>query len=182
MDLRSDIGKLGALHKGALIFGAIAFFLSLVIGLAAGNTIAYSFGRGFLFGILFTVIGFAVVVLIRKYVPELSGVGSSMGAPVDTSDKLEIIGGSADVSKEPSPESAGIFQGESDDVRVDAAQEEAPLPRFEPLKDHLKSIPGDELDAKGKARLGRHVLQEKSMKYEPKIAAEAIRTLMSRDQ
>jgi hypothetical protein len=52
---------------------------------------------------------------------------------------------------------------------------------FEPLADHVKNVDSSDFDAK-KGKLGKHVLESKSMKFEPKIMAQAIRTLMSKDQ
>jgi hypothetical protein len=138
--------------------------------------VAYSIGRAILFALVFAVIGIGSVVVLKRYIPELFASGD-LDAPVETSDNVEIVG-DGQASAAPNATDSG---SESFSAEVNLPEADQKTSQFEPLSQHLKNVPGDSLDAK-KGKLGRHVLHEKSVKYEPKIAAEAIRTMMSKDQ
>jgi hypothetical protein len=174
-----DIKSLRIEYKAGFIFGILAFLMSFIVGLSFDNTVLYSFGRGILFAIVFASIGGGSVVALKKYIPELFTSFNGAEAPVATSDNVEIMGSSPVGAEIRSSAPAAV--SDAGEVQENPSVEDVTDRQFEPLKDHLKNVPGEGLDSKP-GSLGKHVLKDKGIKYEPKLAADAIRTLMSRDQ
>jgi hypothetical protein len=179
VDLKMEVKNLKAEYKAGIVFGVSAFLMSFIVGLSFDNTVLFSFGRGLLFALVFAAMGAGAVIAIKKYVPELFASFTGTESPVETSDNVEIMGGAPVSAGIGSSAPAGIAESEA--IQENASIESVNARQFEPLKDHLKNVPGEELGSKP-GSLGKHVLKEKGMRYEPKLAAEAIRTLMSRDQ
>ena len=152
------------------------------MGLAAGNTFVFSFGRAVFLGIVFALMGTGLIILLRKYVPELFEITVNADAaaerPVSVPD-ADINAGSSF--------SAGVTAGEGSSAGVssfDAPAGDSGEQGFVPLGDYVadKQYGDEHLQTKGNEKLGKHKLQEKGMKFEPKIIAEAIRTMMNKDQ
>lgn len=185
-----SLKSLGIEYKAGSVIGLSALVLSLLIGLLSGNEFLYSVGRAFFFGVLFALMGFGGVLLLKKYVPEvlqITEIDAGM-KPVDTSENVEVVADSAAVSgtggfvssapvnePEKSEETAGAVPGQKGGVS-----------QFEPLGEYYKkesasdALSSDDLGEA--AKLGKHVLKEKKIDFEPKIMASAIRTMMSKDQ
>jgi hypothetical protein len=172
-------------YKTGVVMGVAALVLSFLTGLITGNDILYCLGRAFFFGILFAFLGFGGLMLLKKFVPEAYAAVAesdfSSAKTVDTSDNVEVVASGV--------ESAGEVAASADAAKGSKASDESVEdgsggPEFEPLGDYYKKQPGpDHLDVtSSKKSMGRHVLLEKNLKYEPKILAAAVRTMMSRDK
>jgi hypothetical protein len=171
-------------YKTGAALGVVALVLSSAVGLAAGNTALYTFGRALFLCIVFACLGTGLTMLLRKYVPEI--FDSSFGASSSFSGQsstgavdVEGLDSSAGVSAASAPVSSSF------DSSADASAG-AGDPGFVPLGEYVEGQKqyGDEhLQTRpGSRSVGKHLLEEKGMKYEPKIIAEAIRTMMSKDQ
>jgi hypothetical protein len=58
-------------YKAGAVLGLTALVLSFAVGLAAGNTVLYTFGRALFLCIVFVCLGTGLTMLLRKYVPEV---------------------------------------------------------------------------------------------------------------
>jgi hypothetical protein len=181
-----SIDSLKIEYKAGAVLGGTALILSSIVGMAAGNTVLYTFGRALFLGIVFAFLGTGLTLLLRKYVPELfeafrEGSFGDTAVPADGTPK-----------EEPSTFSAGVssFDASSPVTSTDVSSPDSSggenTSEFVPLGDFAagqKQYGDEHLDtAKGSRSTGKHLLEEKGMKYEPKIIAEAIRTMMSKDQ
>lgn len=168
-------------YKTGAVFGALALVLSIAVGLAAGNTVLYTFGRALFLGIVFACLGTGLTMLLRKYVPEVftSSEGSAGSSAFDEGASGTDFGASAGISAVDT--SAPVSSSFDASSGVSGGAEEQ---GFVPLGEYVAGQQyGDEhLQTKGSVSVGRHILEEKGVKYEPKIIADAIRTMMSKDQ
>ena len=173
-------------YKTGAALGLVALVLSSAVGLAAGNTALYTFGRALFLCIVFACLGTGLTMLLRKYVPEV--FDASFGASSSFSGSGQSLTGSAD--GEGFDSSAGVSAASapvssSFDSAADGSTG-AGEPGFVPLGEYVEGQQqyGDEhlQTPHGSRSVGKHLLEEKGMKYEPKIIAEAIRTMMSKDQ
>ena len=168
-------------YKTGAVFGVLALVLSIAVGLAAGNTVLYSFGRALFLGIVFACLGTGLTMLLRKYVPEVftSSEGSAGPAAYDEGTAGSDFGSSAGVSAvDTSAPVSSSFDVSSDTAGGGEEQGFVPLGEYVAGQQY-----GDEhLQTKGSVSVGKHILEEKGVKYEPKIIADAIRTMMSKDQ
>jgi len=179
-------------YKTGAVMGVAALVLSFLTGLIVGNEFLYSLGRAFFFSILFALLGIGGLVLLKRFVPEayaaIAEPGLSSAKSVDTSESVEVVASGIAGADEASAASAVDVQpgtaAKKSRSNADADESESGGPEFEPLGDYYKKQPGpDHLDVtSSKKSMGRHVLVEKSIKYEPKILAAAVRTMMNRDQ
>lgn len=161
-------------YKFALYLGVAALVLSPVAGIISGNPPFTVILRALIFGVVFAGIGFGVVTVIKKFIPELyeavfvgnsvsdDGVDEDLENGMSQIDDSEMSNSSLTESYDASPDSEG---GE-----VDYST------------DNGESVnTGDHLDNPNSSKMGKHILEEKGMEFEPKVMAEAIRTMMSKD-
>ena len=185
-----SLKSLGIEYKAGSVIGLSALVLSLLIGLLSGNEFLYSVGRAFFFGVLFALMGFGGVFLLKKYVPEvlqIAEIGSAV-KPVDTSENVEVVADNAAVSGTSGfVSSAPVNESEKSEEMADTVPgQKGSVPQFEPLGEYFKkdsasdALSSDDLGEASK--MGKHLLKEKKIDFEPKIMASAIRTMMSKDQ
>lgn len=168
MDIKEYLPSLGDLDskiRFAGIFGVAAFVLSLAVGLASGNFITGALATSFVMAAVFMILGYGIVFVVSRYVPELLElvVRRDREAPAEASPA--------------SPQSGA----DTAEPGTDAAPE-SPAEEFKPLTSDsytkMESIP-----AGGEGKLGKHiVMNERKVKYEPKLMAEAIRTMIKKDE
>jgi len=169
-------------YWAGIVFGGSALLLSLLISLATGNNLLYSLGQDFIFGLVFACVGFVAALVVKKFIPEFYDMGApSDSVPIESSDNVEIVDGVPSTGNFSAPVSAAepVREFSQSDDSIPPA--EAGKVAFEPLADHVKNYDSGDLDTP-RGKLGKHVLENKAMKFEPKIMAEAIRTMMSKDQ
>ena len=171
-------------YKTGAVLGLTALVLSFAVGLAAGNTVPYTFGRALFLGIVFACLGAGLTMLLRKYVPEVFGAPSGETSGVAVSEQEAATGegmqSSAGISAVDT--SAPVSSSFEASAGVSGSAEE---PGFVPLGEYVAGQTGlgdEHLQPKSSTSVGKHILEEKGMKYEPKIIAEAIRTMISKDQ
>ncbi|MFC1671134.1 hypothetical protein ACFL20_12155 [Spirochaetota bacterium] len=172
-------------NKSILIFGVSALILSLITGILAGIAFAVVLIRSLIITIVFAALGFGVVYIIKRFIPELYDV--LKGSEEVNVDDIESMG--EEEIDENSKQDEVISNLEIGD---ELPEEQAPQgdKEFTELKgvnfEHLESV-GDLSDETtmdtSKGKLGKHVISsEKVAQYEPKLMAEAIRTMMGKDE
>ncbi len=166
-------------YRFSAVFAALSFVFSLAIGLIAGIDVSVVVVRTIFSVVIFGLLGYAAAFVLSKYVPEvLSLIRSSDSEEIDILPESGL-GGAAD--SETADESTGAF----------SEMDESSLPRVErstnqgfedSLNDDLGSFSSRSgVDPAG-GKLGKHIISEdKKFKYEPKLMAQAVRTMMRKD-
>lgn len=171
--------ELGPEVKAAAFFGVGSLFLSLVIGLAAGNTFGNAFLTSFVMALVFSILGYAAVTVVKRFVPELFEVFAGASAPGSGDFQGEAPVAPERADSRPAGGDSG-YDGEP----AESEEKEAELKTgidFEPV-DSASYARYSSKPEMGDGKLGKHiVVNQKKVKYEPKIVAEAIRTMMKRD-
>lgn len=190
-------------YRFAALFGIGAFLVSFLTGIISGIAAGTVIARSLVVLPLFAFFGFAVIYVIKRYVPEfyefINGIQESAGreernGPVENPEDAEI-------DREPDERETMADSGEElpeiGEAAVDS-QEGAPGSadgtnpegEFSELKGDdypsIETITDGDLEAPiqhSKKQLGKHIIiEEQFIKYEPKIMAEAVRTMMSKDE
>jgi hypothetical protein len=176
--------ELGFEYIFSAILGLTALLASSVMGAAAGVGLGHVAVRSLISTIVFFATGYAAVFVVKKYVPEMyEYLNSSLriGARRDRDNAGENYNaGNGDaVSGEPGAPEEGIETGSISDEGLTPNEADG-TGGFVPLKD--SSLPRYTTAKPEKGNLGKHLFEQRKMRYEPKIMAEAIRTMMSRDR
>jgi hypothetical protein len=182
-----DFKKIKLEYRVSALLGFGAFVLSLLTGIIMGfnwNTVML---RSLVMMAVFSGIGMGISAILKTYVPELYELFTSVAAPSKSAgDAAAGEEGRSErtVSEQKAEETQPI-------ATVEIEREPAPpktAPSFNELdKDMLSqfsSAPGrsDAINT-AEGKLGKHVLKtEKLARYEPKVMAQAVRTMMSKDQ
>jgi hypothetical protein len=188
-------------YKAALIMGLGAIVLSILIGIASGVSAGALLIRSLFVLPVFAGMGFGASTVIKKFVPELYGLLSLKG-----DESVPDVGMKEDVS-EAAGKPAVEIEKNSEDLEknsVESTQKDSD-PLFQefsksdfPKVEEPKSQTDDsflnvslETDSalsnktgknSGDRRLGKHIVMSESFgKYEPKIMAQAIRTMLKRE-
>ena len=74
-----DNFKVGGAEKATMYAAGGAFFLSLVIGLAARNPFGIAFARAFFLSLLFGGILYGSIYVLRRFVPEIESLSAGTG-------------------------------------------------------------------------------------------------------
>ena len=156
--------------KSAAVFAAAALVLSFVTGIAAGNKLASALVTSVILALVFAAIGYGAVVVLRRFVPEI----------------IEALGSAARGSGEFDDLSVAPEAGAAAERAVDAGQEIPERKSDEKLEKEFTPFGNGDFknlgSTTGDGKLGTHFVKEqKTVKYEPKIIAEAIRTMIRRD-
>jgi hypothetical protein len=166
-----------------LLFGGAALLLSSIIGAIAG-VIAYTIlFRSLLLAFVFAAMGWLSVFVLKKYVPELYDFLNQTIGPAEaelsntelSSDSEEMELNTAGAVSESDEE----FPAASVSEKYNDGFEELNSSNFNRFSTEGKGIDGIDLDT---GKLGKHIIEKNTMnRYEPKIMAQAVRTMMSRD-
>lgn len=171
-------GQMGIEQRYGAIFGIAAFILSLLTGLVSGVSFSVTIIRSFIMIPFFFVVGYGLVTVLKKYVPEI----------------YEALAVTGEKSSEFGPAGQGevILPDVESDVNAVAydTSEKDKTEEFTEFTqkdfDRYKTTEDSGLDATFNAsggRMGKHIIvQEQFNSYEPKIMAQAIRTMMSKDK
>ena len=175
-------------YKSGLVLGITGFVISLLLGFVSGNSIEVILFRVLIFTILFAFLGYGSFFIIKKYVPEIYQVFSAL----DNKTEHKSNTGNTDESNEKIlteniPETKEK-QETSTESEVKPAQEftelsnditpELNVPDADKtLNDEILNSPVEEMN-----KTAQKLLKDNNIKYEPKIAAQAIRTMMKRDE
>ncbi len=182
-----SLQKINLEYKSTALFGFTALILSFIIGLITGIRWDIILLRSFILMVLFAGIGFGVCAILRRFVPEIYDFLVSMGSPNAGEDREEP---DIELPRDSAPAPAETDSSENMEAApAERAAEPPAADEFRELdKDgltHFSTTPSDEGSAVNTkaGKLGKHILEtEKLTKYEPKIMAQAVRTMMSKDK
>lgn len=165
------VNELGIELKSGIFFCITAFFLSIIAGLAGrvpGSMILF---RSLIIIPFFFGVGFGIVIIIKRFVPEIYEILSNLKLSKEETELKEEISIDTSLSDE-----AGIAE------KTDQEFSEFTEKDF----DRLQTISDSGLDNSlnsSDGKLGKHVIIENQLSgYEPRIMAQAIRTMMSKDK
>ncbi|MCU0820863.1 MAG: hypothetical protein MUC95_00125 [Spirochaetes bacterium] len=165
-----DLKKINVEYKAAAVFGAGSFALSVILSLLSGNTAGLIFFRSVIFSAVFCILGYASLYVMKRYVPEFYDIFSSGIFGSGTSDESSEM--------EKAVEAGGPDAG-SEEVKTGDEENGSSAPE---VKETIEA----EADLGSiKDTLRRNAADkeyEKMFKYEPEIAAQAIRTMMKKDE
>jgi len=184
--------------KLTAVFGVTALVLSLLTGIVSGISGSVVAVRSILMAIVFSVLGYAAVFVVKRFVPEFYEM---------IADRAEGL--AVDVAPETKAEDAGTPSVEEDnpDTAMDMYDESgaAPGPEARPKKsgaqdegfaefkeaDFPRMASGSTGDTALNATLqssdakkyGKHILvKDEFVRYEPKLMADAVRTMLRKDE
>ena len=179
-----SLQKINLEYKSTVLFGFIALVLSVIIGLLTGIRWNIVLLRSFILMILFAGIGFGVCAILRRFVPEVYDFMASLASVNAGEDREEPdIEMASDVTHVPDAETENIETAPVDKAVVPSAADEFRELEKEELTHFTTASEGGTAVNTKAGKLGKHILEtEKLTKYEPKIMAQAVRTMMSKDK
>ncbi len=166
-------------QKSALLFGSGAFLLSMGIGFISGVRWNVVLLRSAIITAVFAGIGFGICMILKKFVPEfyeaLAALSNLNGSASDdgAAGSVESVNGGGE----------GVPQSSEGEVQPLTAPEEFRELDRDDLAGYTTLPGGGEAVNTRAGKLGKHILEkEKLAKYEPKIMAQAVRTMMNRER
>ena len=158
--------------KIAIVLSILAFIASLIASFFSGAAFSVIIIRIVVSIIVFAVMGYAVGYVIAKYVPEIIVLfQNSSGSALDSGGdggSGESNGGEANMGAE--------AEGDSSFSEMNTDE----LPR---VPSSSGGSDGDNPFNLSEGRLGKHLLNtDDTTKYEPKLMAQAVRTMMTKDE
>ncbi len=180
-----DVKNLQIELKVGAFLGLSALVLSLLTGVIAGIPAGITILRAFVAMLIFTGIGYGAVTVLKKFVPEIGDIKTgALQEGEEPEAKIEEY--SADEGDSTSP--VGEFSEVSAENFTELNTDE--IPRVQPGESEFD--PTSDLSVKNgtegavnpsAGKLGKHIIaNEEQFKYEPKLMAEAVRTMMSKDE
>jgi hypothetical protein len=176
-----NLGSKDKKIKVSAVFGIIALVLSLFLGIISGVPIITVLVRSVIMTLVFSGLGFAIIFIISKYVPEMNSVlsGKQSSDEIDVDIDGDIQEEDVDIKTESDSEGPGAGdeasqqEGEKDDSFTELTSESFP--------NVTESVDPGSSDS---SKLGKHIvkMEEGFNKFEPKLMAEAVRTMMSKDE
>ncbi len=167
---------LGIEIKSGLFFAVVGFLFSFITGFVAGISFSVVILRSVITALIFSFLGYVAVIIIRKYVPEI----------------YEMFFMQEDSAQEEATEQRaenGDGFTRADEI-IESAEESGDNSGFRGLDDQsyerLTSVQNQELDSDlniSAGKMGNHIIiQDQFNGYEPKLMADAVRTMMSKDK
>lgn len=159
-------------YRFGIYFGVIALVLSIATGFMAGIPAGVIFIRGIIIAAVFSGIGFAVIMILKRFVPE---VYEALSAPRGH----DAVEPGINTGK---PDETGTDEYSYDEPPAESGFSELTGKEFDRYETSADSVPdGSANPSQGK--MGKHVVvQQQFNSYEPKIMAQAVRTMMSKDK
>jgi hypothetical protein len=181
--------NLKAIDKNYLLiifFGSSALILSLVIGIFSGNGIATVFIRAITNMILFSILGFVCLFVIKKFVPELYQIISSVNIEKDVEIKSDDSAIKDDKNNSHNKDNSTATNNNvpsQNDVTLNMGREDTELENeFTKMEKPGETYSSLGVDKNDSTSGSQKLFKDNKIKYEPKIAAQAIRTMMKRDE
>lgn len=180
-----SLQKINLEYKSTALFGCTALVLSFVTGFLAGIRWNYVLIRSLFLAIIFSAIGFGICFILRRFVPEayeFLSLRAPGGGRTEEAGAIDIAEG-ADEERGAAPPDDRMDEAVTDAAPVPPSPDEFKELDKEVLTHYSSGAPGGGGINTGAGKLGKHILEkEKLTKYEPKIMAQAVRTMMSKDK
>ena len=164
-------------YRAGLFLAVIAFVLSLATGFLSGISFGTVLVRGIIFAVVFFAVGFGGLQILKKLVPEVYEALNSI--------KASLPGKDESASRNPDVETdEAVPHGE---YPAEADETDTGFTEFTEKDFDRYNTPADTgLDSTlnpAQGRMGKHIMvQQQFNAYEPKIMAQAIKTMMSKDK
>lgn len=151
--------------KISTVSAVMALLVSLIIGIIIGNEFVNLLLKALFFGVLFFSLSFGSLEFIKRKVPELYAL-------LDSGDQVYAGEGAAEMGPgEGEPDSASETDSAAEDFKGQEGREFVDSNISEPVVAPSKLT-----------ELGSHILiRDKKIINEPKLMAEAIKTMMAKD-
>ncbi len=169
--------------RSGLFFGVVALVLSFLTGISAGVDFSVTVIRSLIMTPVFIAVGYGVIVVIQKKVPELYEILAGRNdVSVDAEDSVDINEGISGVD-----ESDFSAEDGEDSIASTEPDENTGFTEFKNNDyDRLSSVDDSTPEGgpnTGNGKMGKHIIVEDQFNsYEPKLLAEAVRTMMSKDK
>lgn len=167
-------------YKIATGFGAAALIVSLVVGLVSGVGAGIVLFRSLFFMIIFAALGYGVIFILKRYVPELFEVITAVNDDPEyaSGDLYDSVDEESAVE-----ESISDVSGAEDSPGAGETFEEYRKDDFANYStDGTDTLDPGSVESERKS-MGKHiVVDEKTANFEPKIMAQAIRTMLNKDE
>ena len=184
-----QFGELGVEFKSGIIFALTALIFSIISGFAGGVPAGMIFFRALLITPVFFIVGLGIVLVIKNFVPEVYEILSSLkGSTEDSAEKVEISIDSPENVYDEVPENTDSGFSEFTEKDYERLQTVKDTDRIQAVKDSetTQTVNDSGLDSvlnTSGGKLGKHIIVENQLNsYEPKLMAQAIRTMMSKDK
>ena len=175
-----NIGDIQLEYRSGALFGIVALLLSLTAGIVAGNGAGHVIGRSFILMLVFAALGYIAIYVFRKYVPEVYEMLKAMSDRRLGDEELKEL---PDEDRPPTTDGISAEEATPDsgaETEAVAGGTPARTDSFVPLQEGDFTTYSSAKPERGK--LGKHFFEQKDIRYEPKIMAEAIRTMIARDK
>ncbi len=193
-----QFGNFGIELKSGILFSVSSLVFSIFAGFAGGVPAGTVFLRIVIIVPVFFVVGYGIVLVIEKFVPEVYDAFSKMNSSPDkTAEKIDISIDTAEDLKEESSENVDSGFTEFTEKDYDRIQTTRDSDDLQPVKDFSKMQSAkesgktdtvgdsglDNLFHAANTKLGKHIIVENDLNsYEPKLMAQAVRTMMGKDK
>jgi len=161
-------------YKSGAFFAIFAFVLTLIAGIAGNLDASVIIIRILISLPLFALIGYGVIYVLKLYVPEVYELLTSMQGLKERPEPGEM-----------ELETAAGSDSEIEETQAEKTQEEFTETKtsdYEHLDTPVTTAMDDSLNI-SQGKMGKHVVvNEKFVKYEPKVMAQAVRTMMRKDE
>lgn len=160
--------------KAGIFFSFAGFFLSFLTGFVTGIDFSVVITRSLITAAVFAGIGFGALMVIKNFVPELYEILSGASAV----EEFEDVTDSPAVTEE--------FT-ETDDSGLASEAGDSGFTGFDDSSyERLSSVSDQGLNSElnvSQGKMGKHIIMSDQFNgYEPKIIADAVRTMMSKDK
>ncbi len=196
-----QVGELGVEFKSGVLFAIFSLVFSILAGFAGGVPLIMILIRALIITPVFFIVGYAIVLVIKKFVPEVyEAISNLKGSPEDAAEKVEISFDSADSAYPSDSNESPGYPVDEGSVKPDSGFSEFTEKDYERLQtvkdsdriqtvkdyDKMQTVNDSGLDSvlhNSGGKLGKHLIVENQLNsYEPKIIAQALRTMMSKDK
>jgi hypothetical protein len=184
--------NIGVQYLTGILFGLFALVLSLLIGFLSGNRISLVIFRTFLNTFIFSLIGTGCIFIIKRFVPEIYQIISFSDDAENIEIKTEEISGKSNSTRKKSKENPESNSEELKQENPDSAENEMSLNEkrddteleneFNVLDKQPSGFSSENSSNNNSDNVSSKIIKDNSIKYEPKIAAQAIRTMMKKDE
>lgn len=193
-----QFGKFGIELKSGILFSVSSLLFSIFAGIAGGVPAGTVFIRIVMIVPVFFIVGYGIILVIEKFVPEVYDAFSQMNTSLGkTAEKIDISIDSSEDMRDESSENIDSGFTEFTEKDYDRIRTTRDSDDLQPVKDFSKmqaakesgktdtvSDSGlDNLFHATNTKLGKHIIVENDLNsYEPKLMAQAVRTMMSKDK
>lgn len=157
----------GAPVKFGIVFGALGFALSFLFSVFSGNGWLHILLVIFGCTAVSALLGVVVCTVLQTRVPEFFQIFGGIAGPTGTT------------AFEQRP--AEAYTEEQPQARAASQEEEFPL-EHETVAEAISSLPSGPVQASASRHFGEHIIVDKvKIKNEPRLMAQAIRTMLAKD-